>query len=382
MQDLVRVLKSREDTQGARIQELEGVLRDWYDTFGNPDAELAAAGVRRGDGSNLPSAVARRLKEYHGAVLAMRAGVDTGRSRAERELADMRLALRDTGRVAREQAAAEVTRIRADADAAVRSERTARLAAEAALAEARTTIEAEARASAAAAIERAAAASREEAARARAAADAALRGTAAQREEAVASATALRAALDRERAAAAEAAAGARRDAEAARAAIGALQEQLAAAVHNGEARVRATSEELHGRLRDASERYERSVATARVTGMEREIAFLSARVRELQGMVDVMQTALHGGAAMLAALAPTSPGGTAPPPPPTLSPFDVNVAAPIGTVTKLAHVAHVGAPAAAGAAAGRRAASGTTAGGSPLATEMAYHVVRAGAGV
>lgn len=376
VQDLVRVLKLREDGQGSRIRELESVLRDWFDVFGSPDAALRAAGVTKESGNNTPSHVAARLKELSHAAGQMRAGVDAGRSKAERELGDMRLALRDASRVAREQTASEIMRIRAESDAAVAAERAARLAAEQSLAEARVVIEADAQRAAQEAVELHEANCRREMQQLKADTDAALRTMATQRDAAQRDAATQKDHREKARAVAADGASHHAAEVNGLREQLADMQATLARERVEAGARHDSAVATWSNRLDDVVGRYERSHDAARVAALEKEIAFLTGRMRELEAMVNVMQTALHGGATMLSSLSSPSLDRTAgdvttrrP-----LSVFDTNVAAPIGTISRLARVAHVGAPLAAAAIKCHPAAK-TVRGH----TETHFHVVRAG---
>lgn len=137
VQDMVRVLKLQEDGLGARVRELEHLMREWQAVFGSPDAALVRIGISAAAGTHTPHHVARRLQELQSQLDEERTRHAPADSRHAHEVAELRAALRDTGRVAREQATYEVAALQAAARAAVEEERVARKAAEEALQEAR-----------------------------------------------------------------------------------------------------------------------------------------------------------------------------------------------------------------------------------------------------
>lgn len=137
VQDLVRVLKLQEDGLGARVRELEHLLREWQGVFGAPDVALARLGISAATGTHSPQHVARRLLALDAELREERSRHAPTDSRHAHEVAELRAALRDTGRVSREQATYEVAALQAAARAKVEEERAARCAAEAALQEAR-----------------------------------------------------------------------------------------------------------------------------------------------------------------------------------------------------------------------------------------------------
>jgi hypothetical protein len=379
IQDLVRVLKSREDSQSARIRELEVVLKDWFDVFGNPPAELKAAGIARESGTNAPSAVAHRLKELFETCTKLRTGVDTGRSRAEKELADMRLALRDSGRVSREQAAAEIMKIRADADAAIASERAAKQKAEQSLSDACQAFELDKQHAIDEALQQQAARHEVALQKCKSHADDALRSAHTQRDEARKRLHSTADILEKERAISADASSKSSTSLDECHGRIQQLEAQLVESTQAATSTLRDTVSMWQAKYDREEERHRRDVATTRVRALESEIAFLTSRVHELQQMVEVMQKALFNGAATLNAAAGVAslPGkevhaqlNSAQ----SISPYYANIAGPIGAHWGTAGVRHHGATTAAAVSRTISAAHRVA----PITTETKYLVVRA----
>lgn len=309
MQDVARVLKSKEDALACRVAELESIVCEWSDIFASPSSALVAAGVTRSTSS--PAFLARRLLELDAARASAESRANSARVAGEREAADLRSALRDAGRVSREQAAHELSSLKQAADGAVARERAARASAEETLAKTRATMASdvanEVRLGVAAATHDLRLAT--EAARADAAA--AIAAANRSRNEALERAKTAETMLAAERSMAAQAATRA--------------EESAAAAAAKADAAVCAAREEALSAVRerddiDAAWRqrwlatnsaWENSASSLRVSTLENQCAFLTCRVRELQTLCDAMQIALagsHGASAAPAAGAEPTP--------------------------------------------------------------------------
>lgn len=325
VQELLKVLTSREEAMAERVRKLETLFSDWERLFGHPGADLVAAGVTREGNRNTPEAVARRVLELAAAKSSLLSsktassgsGAVTSPEAAlirtlQAELNDAHLALRDSSRIAREQAAADVQRIRKEADAAVAAERQARFNAERAL-----LVEQQ---RAAEELARALDDSRDEAETRRQAEVAELQR---QAEEAAIKAEdekgfleteieGLRRELSRMQGELADE--KARHAAEEARL-IGErldterLMEQR---LKRAESTLRKTEEAWSLRLQDAEERYARCSSIQRMQGMETELQFLRARQRELEDVVIALQEALVNGSGMPSSLLPGRATATA----------------------------------------------------------------------
>jgi hypothetical protein len=302
---MARTLKTTEDAQALRIRELERVLREWNDVFASPSRALQAAGVASSisssssspsSPSNSPLAVSRRVLELHEALLRSESGAAGARVALEKEISDLRAALRDASRVAREQAAHEVGRIKREADAVIAAERASREAMGRELDALRRSMDDDVRTSVMAEVAAQTSALRAELARVRAAAERDVSEAAARQGRAEADAAEARDLL--------EAARADRADAEAAHAAeraslrqqVGALKDGLVSAERAHRAELGEAEAAWRARLVEAHERWERSTSAARVAHLEDQVRFLSERVRSLQELWDVSQGAMMGG--------------------------------------------------------------------------------------
>jgi hypothetical protein len=288
---MTRTLKGTEDAQALRIRELERVLREWNEVFAQPSRALQLAGVARG--CNAPVAVAQRVVALHEALQASESAAAGARVALEKEVSDLRAALRDASRVAREQAAHEVGRIKGEADAVIARERASREAMGHELDTLRRTMDDDIRTSVMAEVAAQTAALRAELGRVRAGAERDVAEMAARQGRALADATEAREQLEAGRRAAAEAAAARAAERATLHQQIHALKDELVSAERAHRAELAAAEAGWRARLVDAHERWERSTSAARVAHLEDQVAFLSERVRSLQELWDVSQGAL-----------------------------------------------------------------------------------------
>lgn len=114
VQDIIRVLKSAEDSQLLRISQLETTLSDWNKTFGTPTRELRALGI---DAALVqPSDVAELLLSLGNKVEKLENELSQKNQTHSSEVESFRSAMRDALVIAREQTAHEMTRQRTEAE--------------------------------------------------------------------------------------------------------------------------------------------------------------------------------------------------------------------------------------------------------------------------
>jgi hypothetical protein len=316
VQELLKVLTSREEAMAERVRKLEALFSDWERIFGHPSADLVAAGVTREGARNTPEAVGRRLLELaasKSSLASSRTANSTTTPEAalirtlQAELHDAHLALRDASRIAREQAAHDVLRMRKEADSAVAAERQARFNAERAL-----LVEQQ---RAADELEKALQKTRDEAEARRQQDVAELQR---QAEEANTKANDEKALLQLEmdslkrelsRTQGELADERARASAEEARL-VGErvdLQRLMENRLKKADDKLKKTEEAWSLRLQDAEDRYARCSSIKRMQGMETELQFLRARQKELEDVVIALQEALLKGSGVPSSLLPSA---------------------------------------------------------------------------
>ncbi len=293
VQDIVRVLKSTEDAQAARVRELEYVLRDWNEVFAEPNSALQGAGVTRG--SNGPVAVARRIVALAESERAKEAEIGSMRASMDRETADLRAALRDGTRIAREEAGREMRRLRSDAEDMLSREAASKAAVQSQLDALTTNLNA------------------------RVEGDVGVR-VAEQTRVLRSQITALKGQLEQVDAMASTAARTAERDADRLRLELDMGRDEMASmakrhaeafdiftAVTGREARearaeaevageeLRANEEGWRAKYSELAARWEHSTAAVRVRDLEAAVTFYRGRARELEGIAGAMQSALAG---------------------------------------------------------------------------------------
>lgn len=269
------------------------MVSEWSDIFSAPSSALIAAGVTRAASS--PAALARRILALDAARADAEARAAAARAAADREIADLRAALRDAGRVTREQSSHEIATLKGAADTAVARERAACAIADKALAATRATMASDVACEVRQAVAVATVELRGAVTTAHLEAVAAIVAAHAERDAALQGARASEAMRVEVRACAALAAENSNKAVAAASAhAIETLQ-----AAQYEAASALQVRDELDATWRERWTRtnalWENSTSALRVSTLENQCAFLTARVRELQTLLDAMQAALAG---------------------------------------------------------------------------------------
>ena len=284
VQDLVRVLQSRDAERERRVQYLERLVKEWSDTFAAPGPELQAVGISASNSS--PAAVAERLCELHSAAAsAEQAAADTA-AKAAQEVSELRSGMASAAAAAAAAHEGELATLRGQRDAALAAERARADAAEQSVAELRggvahaVAVQTEQAVNSAVSEVRAEAADREAALQHElAAAQAALRET--------------QEALEASRSEAKD-------EAQRTSAALEALQQDLQAqrtAASEAEAAARQAAKRAEGRHAEALQELRSNMAARtdarRVEVLEQHAMWLARRVTELQVLADELQRAL-----------------------------------------------------------------------------------------
>ena len=303
VQDIARTLKSKEDALACRVCELEAIVSEWSDIFACPSSALIAAGVTRATSS--PAALARQLLKLDAARADAEKRAAVAQVSSEREIADLRTALRDAGRVGREQAAHELSTLKHAADTAVARERAARAIADESLASTRATMAADVANEVRQNVVAATVDLRSAVNTARAEAATAIAAANKERDAALSRALHAEAACEEGRASAMAAAVKETAVIAAiqtqSNAKVAAAQSDALAAAHARDTLDAAWRE----RWTNTNSAWENSTSALRVSTLENQCAFLTARVRELQTLCDAMQAALAGAHGASSASAP-----------------------------------------------------------------------------
>ena len=271
--------------------------------FSSPSSALIAAGVTRATSS--PAALALQLLKLDAARVDAEKRAAAARVSSEREIADLRAALRDAGRVGREQAAHELSTLKNAADTAVARERAARAIAEESLAFTRATMASDVASEVRQSVVAATVDLRSAVNTARAEAAAAIGGANRERDAALSRALDAEAARDAGRA---DAVATAEKTTALIAATHAHTNARVAAAQSEASAAVLARDNldaAWRTRWTTTNSAWENATSSLRASTLENQCAFLTARVRELQTLCDAMQAALAGAHGASSASAP-----------------------------------------------------------------------------
>lgn len=335
MQQLIMVLKSREDAQAERIRQLDGLVREWQAVFSKPSPKLltalgvpaslatvAAAGAPPDSfqqqqqllAALSPTSLRDRILELQEEVSLLRSDVHKASTTTDKEVMDLKMTLREAGRTVREQCALEAARLKAATEAIIAEERRLRQEAEQELAHARSTIEQEWRLKAEQAVQAAAKAAREDIA----SSDAVWEAKVQQLETDKAFWQQKHAGLLQELAASKQQAERVEKELRASAKAAAAEAERKFQQLQKEAAAAAQAAAEREAKLKQEKEeertRFATAVDTSRVVALETQISYLTVRIRELQGMLQTMQDAYaeRAGAAGLAAGQRGAAGGAA----------------------------------------------------------------------
>lgn len=291
VQDIVRSMKITEDAQASRIRELERILREWNELFADPSSRLQAAGVTLTN--NNPAALARHIVTLADALKSNDLEATAQRLTLEKEVSDLRNALRDAQRAGREETEHQLARVKSEADTAVAQAKAQNTALAEQLEHLRANIEQRVASDTTFRVEQETrslskmiGSLKEQLQQADAAAEAESRASALEIDRLKAQLASTRDDMRdmsaRHEASYAEFTVRTGKDAADLRQEVSRLQRLLAATVADWEEKY----EGLHGR-------WSHSTAAARVSSLEAQVLFYKGRVAELQELVQACQSAL-----------------------------------------------------------------------------------------